>query len=121
MTAVAISLTARDTAVRHAAVRNVPVRTPRTKRKGAGRAFGGPRPVGPTLQPRRSVALAGAVGGAEVRSCSQIAPAAMPMVERVQLTERGLALVLGGFAGLALLTVIVLVNAFLSFSNAPLV
>lgn len=100
----------------------LPVRTTRVRgdRRTASAA---PVPRGPRLHPRRGGVFAGAstlTHPTSVRACRvEVAPAAA-LGDRVQLTERGLAVVLGAFACLALMTLVVVVNAFLSFSNAPL-
>ena len=101
----------------------LPVRTTRVRgdRRTASSA---PVPTGPRLHPRRAGVLSGALTVAQpsgARACRVDVPPALDLVERVQLTERGLAVALGGVACLTLMVLVVLVNAFLSFSNAPLV
>ncbi|MGJ6978998.1 hypothetical protein ACSDQ9_00495 [Aestuariimicrobium soli] len=99
---------------------------PRTRAR-RDRVVSGPRPVGPALRPQRRTVIAPAIQGANVRACSDVAGdvaggavAPLSTAGALRLTDRGLAVVLGGFACLALLTLAVLVDVFLSFSNAPL-
>lgn len=87
----------------------------RTTRPGARR---------PSTRPSRpghltSGGLSAAVGA---RACAVEVPVvrATPMIERVSLTERGLAVVVSSVAVLALLSALVVLSTFFSFSNAPL-
>jgi hypothetical protein len=96
---------------------------PRVRGRADRRLSTGPRPAGPRLHPR--VGSATFVTSRPVRACivpvtARAGGRPIGLVERVQITERGLALMLGSLTCLVVLTIGVVVNTFLGFSNAPL-
>lgn len=102
-------------------VSSKPVVTPAgTRRRPRGQQLRGPvaRPQGAALPGGRPVQPVVPSSGRPV--VLRRRPVVRPQSSQVQLTERGLALVLGLFAVLAACAVFVVVSRFLAVSNAPL-
>ncbi|WP_026377904.1 hypothetical protein [Aestuariimicrobium kwangyangense] len=96
---------------------------PRVRGRADRRLSTGPRPTGPRLH--RPLASAPTASPLSARACTlptaaRVGGRSLAVVERVQITERGLALLLGSLACLVVLSLAVVVNTFLGFSNAPL-